>query len=237
MERFALRAPCRPLAMMCHTDAPVQCPRLRQCRCKRPAPLPLPAARARAPASSSLSSRHFRSHRSDGGLTPAEHDPQEAQGPALPQARGPVAVHARERLGQRVPVRPGPRCLPPSDCRAEGCGRAVWLWAGRCWFPAGGKLPRVTFRRVVVSLRGPGQSPVLPFACCVGSLRSVGRCGRQNAATRRNMRREERVTVQGPVKKQQLDGKSHRGTGGEGAGQGPGRPPPRNPASRGGSRH
>ena len=36
--------------------------------------------------------------------------------------------------------------------------------------------PRVTFRRVVVSLRGPGQSPVRPFACCVGSLRSVGRC-------------------------------------------------------------
>ena len=38
--------------------------------------------------------------------------------------------------------------------------------------------PVVTFRRVAVSLRGPGQSPVLPFACCVGSLRSVGRCGR-----------------------------------------------------------
>ena len=38
--------------------------------------------------------------------------------------------------------------------------------------------PCVTFRRVVVPLRGPGQSPVLPFACCVGSLRSVGRCGR-----------------------------------------------------------
>ena len=36
----------------------------------------------------------------------------------------------------------------------------------------------VTFRRVVVPLRGPGQSPVLPFACCVGSLLSVGRCGR-----------------------------------------------------------
>ena len=34
---------------------------------------------------------------------------------------------------------------------------------------------------------------------------------RQNAATRRNMRREERVTVQGPVKKQQPDGMSHRG--------------------------
>ena len=38
--------------------------------------------------------------------------------------------------------------------------------------------PCVTFRRVVAPLRGPGQSPVLPFACCVGSLRSVGRCGR-----------------------------------------------------------
>ena len=38
--------------------------------------------------------------------------------------------------------------------------------------------PCVTFRLVVAPLWGPGQSPVLPFACCVGSLRSVGRCGR-----------------------------------------------------------
>ena len=29
----------------------------------------------------------------------------------------------------------------------------------------------VTLRRVVVSLRGRGQSPALPFACCIGSLR------------------------------------------------------------------
>ena len=41
--------------------------------------------------------------------------------------------------------------------------------------------------------------------------RSTGRSGRQKAATRRNMRREERVTVQGPVKTQQPDGMSHRG--------------------------
>ena len=40
--------------------------------------------------------------------------------------------------------------------------------------------------------------------------KSTGRSGRQNAATRRNMRREERVTVQAPVKKQQPDGMSHR---------------------------
>ena len=35
--------------------------------------------------------------------------------------------------------------------------------------------------------------------------------GQQKAATRRNMRRGERVTVQGPVKKQQPDGMSHGG--------------------------
>ena len=34
--------------------------------------------------------------------------------------------------------------------------------------------PYATFRRVVVSLRGHGQSPVLLSACCVGSLCSVG---------------------------------------------------------------
>ena len=43
--------------------------------------------------------------------------------------------------------------------------------------------------------------------------RRTGRSGRQNAATRRNMRREERATAQGPVKKQQRDGMSHRGWG------------------------
>ena len=46
--------------------------------------------------------------------------------------------------------------------------------------------------------------------------KSTGRNGRQKAATRRNMRREERVTVQGPVKEQQPDGMSHRGGGGGG---------------------
>ena len=36
--------------------------------------------------------------------------------------------------------------------------------------------PCVTFRLLAVSLQGPGQSPLLPFACCVGLLLSVGRC-------------------------------------------------------------
>ena len=38
--------------------------------------------------------------------------------------------------------------------------------------------PCVTFHLIVVSLRGPGQSPFLPSTCCVGSLLSVGRCSR-----------------------------------------------------------
>ena len=44
-----------------------------------------------------------------------------------------------------------------------------------------------------------------------GGGESTGRSGRQNAATRRNMRREERVTVQGPVKRLQPDGMLHGG--------------------------
>ena len=58
--------------------------------------------------------------------------------------------------------------------------------------------------------------------------KSTGRSGRQNTVTRRNMRREEQVSVQGPVKKkQQPDGMSHRGGGG--AGQGPNNPLPPHP--------
>ena len=53
---------------------------------------------------------------------------------------------------------------------------------------------------------------------------TTGRSGRQKAATRRNMRREERVTVRGPVKKQQPDGMSHGGGGGA-VKRGPGRLP------------
>ena len=48
--------------------------------------------------------------------------------------------------------------------------------------------------------------------------KSTGRSGRQKAATRRNMRREERVTVQGPVKEQQPDGRGSDPRRGWGAG-------------------
>ena len=57
--------------------------------------------------------------------------------------------------------------------------------------------PRVTFRRVVAPLRGPGQSPALPFACCVGSLRSVGRCGRCSCWCRFRVRGAQSLVCRG----------------------------------------
>ena len=51
--------------------------------------------------------------------------------------------------------------------------------------------PCVTFRLVVVPLRGPGQSPILPFTYCVGSLLSVGRCGRCSCWCRFRVRKAQ----------------------------------------------
>ena len=55
----------------------------------------------------------------------------------------------------------------------------------------------MTFRRVGAPLRGPGQSPVLPFACCVASLRSVGRCGRCSRWCRIRVRGAQRLVCWG----------------------------------------
>ena len=64
----------------------------------------------------------------------------------------------------------------------------------------------------------PGTPTTGPCERGNNTSRSTGRSGRQKAAPRRNMRREERVTVQGPVKEQQRDGMPHRGLGGLGWG-------------------
>ena len=79
----------------------------------------------------------------------------------------------------------------------------------------GGGLSRVP----VKGKGGGGVCPHSPGTPTTGlrergnnTSRSTGRSGQQNAATRHNMRREERVTAQGPVKKQQPDGMSHRGS-------------------------
>ena len=68
-------------------------------------------------------------------------------------------------------------CLPGLGSGRRSCGPWGWL-KNRPGAGVAGGTPCVTFRRIVAPLRGPGQSPVLPFACCVGLLRSVGRCGR-----------------------------------------------------------
>ena len=84
------------------------------------------------------------------------------------------------------PFGEGHRCdvafFPVKEHRAPGfvdsCRQSIWA-RYHPPAPADAPLPPcVTFRQVSVSLRGPGQSPSLPFACCVGSLRSDGRCGR-----------------------------------------------------------
>ena len=69
---------------------------------------------------------------------------------------------------------------PRGSFVTEMAWAAIKTQGGIPWWDVwrGGGKPCVTFRLVVAPLRGPGQSPVLPFACCVGSLRSVGRCGR-----------------------------------------------------------
>ena len=74
--------------------------------------------------------------------------------------------------------------------------------------------PPQGFFRIIKNQEGGGD----PYTPTTGlrergndTSKSTGRSGRQKVATRRNMRREERVTVQGPVKEQQPDGMSHRG--------------------------
>ena len=69
-------------------------------------------------------------------------------------------------------------------------GATPWIWSRT---PS----PRVTFRRVVAPLQGPGQSPVLPFACCVGSLRSVSRCGRCSCRCRFRVRGAQSLVYRG----------------------------------------
>ena len=64
--------------------------------------------------------------------------------------------------------------IPPRPLSLQRCGQ-ITSEVARSPRP-----PCVTCRLVAVSLRGPRQSPVLPFACCVGSMLSDNRCGRRS---------------------------------------------------------
>ena len=71
--------------------------------------------------------------------------------------------------------------------------------------------PAATSKTPVRQLPAQPQSPTTGIReRGKNTSRGTGRSSRQKAATRRSMRREDRVTVQGPVKKQQPDGMSHR---------------------------
>ena len=59
----------------------------------------------------------------------------------------------------------------------------------------------------------PSAATTGPRCCGSDTSRNTGNRGRQNAATRRSAQREERPTVQGPVKKPQPNGISHGGGG------------------------
>ena len=125
--------------------------------------------------------------------------------------------------------------------RARALSSAVFLlegvggWGGRLWTACGQRrvdsrnsqtTPPTTSTSSIRKLLGaadvqtahPAASSTAPTHQTTGlcergndTSKSTGRSGRQKVATRRNMRREERVTVQGPVKEQQRDGMSHRG--------------------------
>ena len=122
---------------------------------------------------------------------------------SVPSGRGGGGGWGRSRRYLRPRSRSKPRGLGGGEGSKVRCGPATKLHsrpsspsqfhmcsclsASPIQFPGwggggGGGLhtrpPCVTFRRAVAPLRGPGRSPVLPFACCVGSLLSVGRCGR-----------------------------------------------------------
>ena len=112
-----------------------------------------------------------------------------------------------------------------ADCPSEGSTKACSEQCGPQWGGGGGvrPCPNVIPPTQTIRLQAGGageghhiqHSPNTPTTALRergnDTSKSTGRSGRQKAATRRNMRREERVTVQGPVKEQQPHGMSHRG--------------------------
>ena len=136
-------------------------------------------------------------------------------GPPLPRPKGPSSEKAK--FTRKGPQR---RLQTPLDRWLEGVAKAVG--GGFCWSQmpltlALGVRETVAGHRLG-ALEGGGGGGGASNTPTTGlrergndTSKSTGRSGRQNAATRRNMRREERVTVQGPAKEQQPDVMSHTG--------------------------
>ena len=109
-----------------------------------------------------------------------------------------------------------PSSVPAPCATGYGCGGGPGGGGGGGATPAATSTtpgtPITGHRYRTNGIRRNRHSPGTPTTV----LRECGNdtSGRQNAATRRNMRRGERVTVQGPVKRQHNPTACHRGGGG-----------------------
>ena len=141
-------------------------------------------------------------------LRPPAHPSDGAE--LLPRDRREAPLRAMEYARHRPPPVQPKGGVPRPPGRAHRTGRCLFGREGRpqpC-------VVCVLFSGIAISNCGAGAG--VTSTAGLGergndTSKSTGRSGRQSAATRRNMRREERVTVQGPVKKQQPDGMSRRG--------------------------
>ena len=134
----------------------------------------------------------------------------------VPETSSPAPGHRPDLIvtdhqTKEPPSGPNSRGPTPGVVVGTGVVASQWVGAGQACIGRGGRGEGkergniqetaanscVTFRRVVVPLRGPGQSPVLPFACCVGSLLSVGRCGRCSCWCRFRVRGALSLVCQG----------------------------------------
>ena len=146
--------------------------------------------------------------------------------PWLPFSGGPLVILITKAINEFL--LPARMCIPftaclPDDIKPKLDGRLPWrndpyVWIKVVLQPQGltsagtlGEGGQKQSNDTGNSQHSPNTPNTGLRECGNDTSRSTGRSGRQKAATRRNMRREERVTVQAPVKKQQRDGMSHRG--------------------------
>ena len=163
-----------------------------------PAPGPSPGPEGQGP-SAVLGSAHAE------GLCDGVGPAKEQQLPDEHREHGMAAGEGSLDRGHAGETDPMDQQRPSGPPQSPASGPAPEAQVPAC----AGACGRTCGRKALSGLRKHGND----------TSKSTGCTGRHKAATRRNMRREETVTVQGPVKKQQPDGISHRG-GGEGAGRG-----------------
>ena len=126
-----------------------------------------------------------------------------------PQRGGehPPGEHPKEKLMHRAPmVSPPPPQRRPTNAWSNQHFRSDRIFWADLIYEGPGLGTELIEHRTARPTNAPVQTVFLEDFIVLWT-----RGGGGGAATRRNMRREERVTVQGPVKKQQPDGMSHRG--------------------------